>query len=86
LGLFSYKTKYILCQVPNRITIYTVTVLDAFKTKATVDPTQITVSNSTSGGATDYKLTIRRSTKRFVETYELENRMYTESGHCAVFD
>jgi hypothetical protein len=41
--------------------------------EATVDPTEVTAAYSfhnKSGGITDYKLTIRRSTRRFVETWD----------------
>jgi hypothetical protein len=58
------------------------------ETNATVDPSGITVSYSFpngNGGKTDYKLVIRRSTKRFVETYEADKNTYTETGHCAEF-
>ena len=56
---------------------------------ATVDPTEITVSRSfanKSGSQTDYKFAIRRSTKRWVETYKTDTRTYTETGHCAAFN
>ena len=57
-------------------------------TEATVDASGIFMSYSFhngNGGKTDYKLEIRRSTQRFVETYEADKSTYTETGHCAVF-
>jgi hypothetical protein len=56
--------------------------------RAAVDSSAIWVSYSFlngNGGKTDYQLKIRRSTKRFVETYEGDKKTYTETGHCAVF-
>ena len=59
------------------------------ETVATVDPGEITMSYSfanKAGGTTDYRLTVRRSTKRFVETWTTAENTETESGHCAGFD
>jgi hypothetical protein len=59
------------------------------ETAATVGLSAISVRYSftnKSGSLTDYKLLIRRSTRRFVETYDADNKTYTETGHCAVFD
>jgi hypothetical protein len=59
------------------------------KTEATVSPTQVTVAYSfhnKSDGITDYKLTIRRSTRRFIETWDAGGDTTTETGHCTVLE
>lgn len=54
-----------------------------------VSPDDISLSYASrnkDGTRSNYKLAIRRSTNRFVETVQADGRIYTQSGHCAVFE
>ncbi len=60
------------------------------ETVATVDASEISFKYSFSnrrGTITDYELTIRRSTNRFIESYQVGNASpIEETGHCALFE